>query len=103
MHALALANYYNNNKTAQHKSSAKNNYYTFNAVNAYVKHTVNLRAMQQAYNTLTATNCANTRNARVALYSAINVACNKQNYAYKHKNFCVQQATQQLCAYYKAA
>lgn len=101
MHALNIAAQYNANSSAQHKSTAKSNYYKFNAVRAYVQHTLALRIMQRAYSTL-ATNCANARNARVTLNSAIQVAQSKQQYAYKHYNFCVQTATQKLHAASKA-
>lgn len=71
----------------QHNSTAKCNYYKFNANAAYVKHSIALQLLQQYYNTCT---CFNTR---FAINAAI-IACNsKIAYAQKHVNFCVRTAT----------
>lgn len=107
-----LATYSNNN--AQHNSSAKNNYYKFNAVRAYVQHTVALMQLdvayaQQAHNTTRCTctahvcKCATAFNMRCAINAAITVAQRKQAYAQQHANFNLQAALQVLQAYNNAA
>lgn len=107
-----LATYSNNN--AQHNSSAKNNYYKFNATRAYVQHTVALMQLdvayaQQAQNNTRCTctahicKCATAFNMRNAINSAITVAQRKQAYAQRHCNFNLQNALAVLQAYNNAA
>lgn len=101
-------------KQTQHNSTAKANYYKFNATKAYIKHTVALMQLQahyaaQAHNTTRCTctahfcKCATAHNLQYAINNAIIVATSKQQYAYKHVNFNLQNALTVLQAYNKAA
>ena len=80
-------------RAAQHNSTAKNNYYKFNATAAYVKHSIALIQLQQYYATCT---CFNTR---YSINAAIAVANKRANYAFKHVNFCFSTATKAIAAY----
>lgn len=71
----------------QHNSTAKCNYYKFNANAAYVKHSIALQLLQQHYAACT---CFNTR---FAINNAIIACNNKLRYAQQHANFCVRTAT----------
>ena len=97
----------------QHNSTAKANYYKFNATRAYVQHTVALMQLQQHYaaqaNNVTrctctahVCNCYTAFNLRYAINKAILAAQSKQSYAQTHVNFNVQHATLLLQAYKNA-
>ena len=101
-------------KQTQHNSTAKANYYKFNATKAYVQHTVALMQLQQHYaaQAHNATRCTCTahickcntaHNMRYAINNAIIVAQSKQRYAQQHVNFNLQNALQVLQAYKRAA
>ena len=98
----------------QHNSTAKANYYKFNATKAYVTHTVALMQLQQHYAaqannktvcTCSALNCkcATAFNLRYAINNAIVAAQSKQAYAQRHCNFNLQAALTVLQAYKQAA
>ena len=98
----------------QHNSTAKANYYKFNANKAYVKHSIALQQLntayaQQAHNTTRCTctahicKCSTAFNMRYAINKAIVAAQSKQRYAMQHCNFNLQTATQVLQAYKHAA
>ena len=94
----------------QHNSTAKANYYKFNANKAYVQHTVALMQLQQHYAAQACNNtrctcvahvckCATAHNLRYAINTAIVAAQSKQRYAQQHTNFCLQTALTVLQAY----
>lgn len=98
----------------QHNSTAKANYYKFNATKAYVAHTVALIQLNNAYaaQAQNATRCTCTKhickcntahNMRYLINNAIIAAQSKQKYAMQHVNFNLQNATQVLQAYKHAA
>jgi molybdopterin/thiamine biosynthesis adenylyltransferase len=85
------------NVQTQHNSTAKNNYYKFNANAAYVKHCIALRELQNAYKQYTQiSNCANAFATRYAINAAIVAAQNKIKYAQAHNNFCAATANSML-------
>jgi hypothetical protein len=98
----------------QHNSTAKANYYKYNANKAYVQHTLALMQLQQhyaaqAHNTTVCTCtkhnciCSTAFNLRYAINAAIVAAQSKQAYAQRHCNFNLQNALQVLQAYKRAA
>jgi len=98
----------------QHNSTAKANYYKFNATRAYVQHTVALMQLQQHYtaqanNTTQCTctahvcKCNTAFNLRYAINIAILAAQSKQRYAQQHVNFNLQAALTVIAAYKRAA
>lgn len=98
----------------QHNSTAKANYYKYNANKAYVQHTVALMQLQQHYAAQACNNtrctcvahvckCATAHNLRYAINTAIVAAQSKQAYAQRHCNFNLQHALQVLQAYKRAA
>jgi hypothetical protein len=100
-------------KQTQHNSTAKANYYKFNATKAYVQHTVALMQLQlhyaaQANNTTRCTctahvcKCNTAHNLQYAINNAILVAQSKQKYAQTHTNFNLQNALTVLQAYKRA-
>jgi len=100
-------------KQTQHNSTAKANYYKYNATKAYVQHSValmqlNMHYAAQANNTTRCTctahicKCATQHNMQHAINSAILVAQSKQRYAQQHTNFCLQTALTVLQAYKNA-
>jgi hypothetical protein len=108
-----LLNTYANTAT-QHNSTAKANYYAFNANKAYVQHTVALMQLQQhyaaqAHNTTACTctahicKCATAFNLQHSINAAILVAQRKQAYAQTHVNFNLQAALTVIAAYKRAA
>lgn len=101
-------------KQTQHNSTAKANYYKFNANKAYVQHTVALMQLQlhyakQANNNTVCTctahicKCATQHNMQFAINNAIIAAQSKQRYAQQHTNFNLQAALTVLAAYKRAA
>jgi hypothetical protein len=101
-------------KQTQHNSSAKANYYKFNATKAYVTHTValmqlNMHYAAQAHNNTRCTctahfcKCPTAHNLQYAINNAITVAQSKQKYAQTHVNFNLQHALTVLQAYKHAA
>lgn len=100
-------------KTTQHSSTAKANYYKFNANKAYVQHTVALMQLQlhyaqQAHNTTVCTctahmcKCATAFNLQHSINAATLVAQSKQRYAQTHVNFNLQAALTVIAAYKRA-
>ena len=98
----------------QHNSTAKANYYKFNANKAYVQHTIALVQLQQHYAAQACNNtrctcvahvckCATQHNLQHAINAAIVAAQSKQAYAQRHCNFCLQTALTVLQAYKRAA
>ena len=102
MQLQTLLNTYN--VRTQHNSTAKSNYYKFNANAAYVKHSIALKQLQQAYKQYAAiTNCATAFSMRFAINKAIIAAQNKIKYARTHKNYCARTAQSLLAQARKAA
>jgi len=98
----------------QHNSTAKANYYKFNATKAYITHTIALIQLDSAYAaqahndtrcTCTAhvCKCDTAHNLCYKINAAILAAKSKQAYAQRHVNFSLQDATQVLHAYKHAA
>ncbi len=81
----------------QHNSTAKNNYYSFNANDAYVTHMLAYKQLQQHYAYYAnITNCAQAREIRCTLNSVINACNSKIAYAMRHRNFCINTASAML-------
>lgn len=108
-----LLNAYTSTAT-QHNSTAKANYFNYNANMAYVQHTVALMQLQQhyaaqAHNTTRCTctqhncKCPTAFNLRYAINTATLAAQRKQAYAQTHVNFDLQAALAVLAAYKRAA
>lgn len=88
----------------QHNSTAKNNYFSFNANAAYVTHMLAYKQLQQHYtHYANITNCAQARAIRCTLNSAINACNSKIAYAIRHTNFCVNTASAMLAKAKRAA
>ena len=84
----------------QHASTAKNNYYKFNANAAYVKHSIALQQFKQAYAQYAVIrNCATAFAMRHNINASIVCCNNKLRYAQQHKNFCFKTATRALAKY----